>query len=237
MTTIQKLTTIPNPNYKISYPDLSEDNQNQYDAIDSIQGCLKHKPLERFKIKGGDDALLERVYLKPTPQRSSSLKLTKDASTMTHCTRSNQDAGALLNIAQAKTQDVFNKEETKALTTSHLNKSHQMTVLKSEVQNKENVYINQEPIASVGDGVKQIFPKALSQSIQQQIQDRERNPLVGLNETNRMGAKTLEKKDTGMDMRSALEKRLGEMRKFLDADQDNNTCTSTLDMTGFSGYF
>lgn len=36
-----------------------------------------------------------------------------------------------------------------------------------------------------------------------------------------------------VDMRSALEKRIGEMRKFLDVDQDNVTLTETLDITGF----
>jgi hypothetical protein len=36
------------------------------------------------------------------------------------------------------------------------------------------------------------------------------------------------------DMRSALEKRIGEMRKFLDVDQDKNDATDTLDITGIS---
>jgi len=39
------------------------------------------------------------------------------------------------------------------------------------------------------------------------------------------------------DMRSILEKRIGEMRKFLDVDQDNVTATETMDITGFNDYF
>ena len=65
LNTVQKLTAIPNPNFKISYPSFT-DSAGQVavdgDMVASIQACLKHDAKLRAPI-GGEDGLLGMPFI------------------------------------------------------------------------------------------------------------------------------------------------------------------------------
>ena len=63
LNTIQKLHSIPNPKYEISFPTKNSFNENvDVSAIDSIKVCLIRNPRLRVTI-GGEEGLLDRAYL------------------------------------------------------------------------------------------------------------------------------------------------------------------------------
>ncbi len=63
LNTIQKLHSIPNPNFEISYPAKNSfDESIDSAAVDSIKACLIRNPRLRVTI-GGQDGLLNKVYL------------------------------------------------------------------------------------------------------------------------------------------------------------------------------
>jgi hypothetical protein len=65
LNTIQKLASIPNPNYKVKYPLITNgEDGDSIDAVDSVKACLKHDPRKRAKISGEEGCLLSRAYLR-----------------------------------------------------------------------------------------------------------------------------------------------------------------------------
>jgi serine/threonine protein kinase len=65
LNTIQKLTTISNPNHQIKYPKCSDTN-----AIESIKCCLQFYPRDRSSINGSN-GLLSMSYLQIYSHHSS----------------------------------------------------------------------------------------------------------------------------------------------------------------------
>jgi len=69
LTTIQKLTAIPNPKITINYP-----KNKDFAAIESIQACLKRNPKDRMCIQGANNiGLLNMQYLQIPPHNNSNL--------------------------------------------------------------------------------------------------------------------------------------------------------------------
>lgn len=78
--------------------------------------------------------------------------------------------------------------------------------------------------------------KSLPVNIQDQIKSKQQEQALQSVESSERAnkwMKTAGAENEKQDMRSILEKRIGEMRKFLDVDQDNVTVTETLDISYF----
>ncbi len=115
LSTIQKLTSIPNPKFAISYPSGAD-----VDAIESIQACLHRDPSMRAKI-AGNDGLLSRAYLRVRPASGE----------CTCCVSVSSSVGAVCRCGLRTTvqndlnssNSIDSDESTKALTANEIPQS------------------------------------------------------------------------------------------------------------------
>eukprot|EP01038_Epipyxis_sp_PR26KG_P006260 gene6260-8621_t len=283
LTTIQKLTTIPNPNYIISYPD-----NKDIAAIESMKSCLIFDPSKRSKIKG-ENGLINKEFLimthnnsnnnnnnniqneniikkqtiisKPsTPvnnipifyNESQSVSLSQDQVSMIIDTMYKSLPSTItLNENQKsdfekKVQDLIKSNYKSNLTRSNSNNdnnyqkhdiqnnnSHSTNIMKIQSSSKSNLNISRPPL------------KTLPINIQQQIQQMNFSNKNGSDSMKDRGLQSVNDSkratkwmkpmevvdDSKLDMRSVLEKRITEMRKFLEVDQDNTMTESTFDIS------
>lgn len=100
LSTIQKLTAIPNPKYAISYP-----AQADVEAVASIQLCLQRDPRARASIVG-DNGLLQQPYLTVVGASASALSASA-SSTFTAAEQQQQTIERVVELLKQQAMSTF----------------------------------------------------------------------------------------------------------------------------------
>mmetsp|Transcript_31467 Transcript_31467/g.34392 ORF Transcript_31467/g.34392 Transcript_31467/m.34392 type:complete len:814 (+) Transcript_31467:71-2512(+) len=230
LNTIQKLVAIPNPNYEILYP-----SHEDLDAVDSIKCCLVRNPRLRASIIG-EGGLLQKPFLRISRNFSSEDRKDDTAILSPIATKLALQEHAKSKLKNNDLQNILgwldSVDWTSLIPQQKRNSIHEDSrplLTSIEDQRKENIC--PQPRTSAGLSKQKLLPVNLKEEI---IQSENRLVPLQSKEASTKASKWMKGNvSEANDMKSILEKRMVQMRKFLEVEQENVTSTESLNLSGF----